>query len=149
MKSDVITVNSNEKVKAVVDKMASANVGAVLVVRDGSLAGIFSERDLLLHVIAEGRDPEATSIEEVSTQKPVSIKTDTPVKECARIMKDIHVRHVPVINEKNQPVGIVSSRDFFQEMALSLDKFIEKANYKNELEEGNDPYDHMGGGYDN
>src|SRR5215510_9785978 len=73
----VLTVSRTTTVKDAVELMASAKVGSVIVVDDDRLAGIFSERDVMLRVVLEGRDPKQTTVEEVMTAQVHSISMRT------------------------------------------------------------------------
>jgi CBS domain-containing protein len=91
--------------------MKKRPVGAVMVVGDdGRLAGIFTERDALFRVLAEGRDPLATRLADVMTPHPQTIAPDKPFGHALLMMYDGGFRHVPVV-ENGKPVGMVSARD--------------------------------------
>jgi CBS domain-containing protein len=89
--------------------MAKKNVGAVMVVVDKQLVGIFTERDLVVRVIAEGLEVATTRIGEVMTADPISVPPDEIFGRALLLMHDHGFRHVPVV-ENGEPVGIVSSR---------------------------------------
>jgi CBS domain-containing protein len=89
--------------------MAAKQVGAVLVVEENRLIGIFTERDALYRVIAQGLDPEVTTIGEVMTASPQTIAPNALFGHALYTMSQHRFRHLPVI-EKGIPVGIVSSR---------------------------------------
>ena len=89
--------------------MAAKNVGAIMVVEKKRLVGIFTERDVVFRVVAEGRDVNTTTIAEVMT---VDVKTVGPGDSFGRALLIMHeggFRHVPVV-ENGEPLGIVSSR---------------------------------------
>jgi len=89
--------------------MAKKNVGAVMVVAEKLLVGIFTERDAVFRVIAAGRDPATTTVGEVMTPDPVTVE---PAEIFGRVLLAMHekgFRHMPVV-ENGEPVGIVSSR---------------------------------------
>jgi CBS domain-containing protein len=90
--------------------MKQKRVGALLVVEDGRLAGIFTERDALFRVIAEGRSPETTRLAEVMTPNPRTIAPDRPFGHALHLMHEGEFRHVPVV-ENGRPLGMVSARD--------------------------------------
>lgn len=94
-------------------KMRERNVGALLLVRDTKLVGIFSERDVLNKVVANGLDAASTQVASVMVQHVETITEDRPFAEALHMMREGRFRHVPVVNTNNNPIGIVSSRDAF------------------------------------
>jgi len=146
MKKEMVTASPEESVAEVTRRMRDADVGAVVVVRDGQLAGVFSERDLLTRVVAEGRSADATPLGEVATDEVVSVTGDAPIKACAEKLRDHHLRHLLVVDGK-KPIGIISARDFFGEVAARMEALIERARYDEQLRNNLDPYDHIGGSY--
>lgn len=103
-------VNEQQSVLDVARLMVEHNIGAVPVVRDGDLIGIFSERDLLKRVVAEGRDPAKTLVGEVMTPEPLVVKPNETIEHCMIVMKQHSFRHLPVC-DGSRMVGIVSLRD--------------------------------------
>jgi len=95
-----------ETVRAMVER----NIGAVPIIHAGKLVGIFSERDLMRRVVAEGRDPRATCMAEVMTDDPLAVGTSEDLDTCMTLMRRHGFRHLPVCHE-GQLVGIVSLRD--------------------------------------
>ncbi len=146
MHEPVLTAAPDERVDSVVRRMCTAEVGAVLVVEDGKLRGIFSERDLLARVVGGGRNPSETRVGEVSTEKVVTVAPSASIRECAEALRSGKIRHLPVVDD-GKPVGIVSARDFFEKVAGELETLIDRLRYDAELHENEDPYDHFGGSY--
>jgi CBS domain-containing protein len=101
---------ANQTVFEVAQAMVARNIGAVPVVRDGLLVGIFSERDLMGRVVTQGRDPRTTIIEEVMTEGPLTVSPTESVENCMLLMRRHGFRHL-LICEGNQLLGIVSLRD--------------------------------------
>jgi CBS domain-containing protein len=91
-------------------EMVASNIGAVAVLRDGELVGIFSERDIMKRVVAEGRDPARTRISEVMTADPLTVDIRENIEHCMVLMKQHGFRHLPVCDGKKLK-GIVSLRD--------------------------------------
>jgi CBS domain-containing protein len=89
--------------------MAKKHVGAVLVVDDGVLAGIFTERDVLFRVVAQRLDPEKTLVREVMTPDPLTVAPKDSFGHALVLMREGGFRHLPVVQD-GVPVGIVSSR---------------------------------------
>lgn len=90
--------------------MREHRVGAIMVVQEGALAGIFTERDALIRVLADGRDVQATRLADVMTRNPKTIHPDRSFAEALQMMYGGSFRHVPVV-EDGRPVGMVSARD--------------------------------------
>ena len=90
--------------------MREHRVGAIMVVQEGALAGIFTERDALIRVLADGRDVQATRLADVMTRNPKTIHPDRSFAEALQMMYGGSFRHVPVV-EEGRPVGMVSARD--------------------------------------
>jgi len=90
--------------------MVERNIGAVPVLHNGKLVGIFSERDLMKRVVAEGRDPRSTCLAEVMTDDPLSVNMNEEVESCMDLMRQHSFRHLPVCHE-GQLVGMISLRD--------------------------------------
>jgi CBS domain-containing protein len=90
--------------------MADNDVGALMVVREHSLLGIFTERDYSRKVVLRGRSSRDTSVSELMTESVYCVSPEDPLERCMAIMNDKHVRHLPVL-EYGELVGLVSIRD--------------------------------------
>ena len=97
-------------VSKVAKLMAKRKVSAVMVVEDGRLVGIFTERDAVYRVIAKGRDAHSTRLDEVMTRDPKTVAPDESFGYAMLMMYEHGFRHAPVI-EKSRLVGIVSARN--------------------------------------
>lgn len=104
------SVTQDNTVFEALELMAEKNIGAVLVIEDNELIGIFSERDYARKVILQGRGSRDTLIRDVMTSKVITVETDEKIEECMQIMSDKHIRHLPV-NNHGQLVGIISIND--------------------------------------
>ena len=116
----VITVTRSATVMEAIEIMAAARIGSVLIVDDGQLAGIFSERDVMLRVVLEHRDPRKTRVEEVMTTPVHAISMRTTGDEALTIMVQEHIRHLPIVDEKGRAQAIVSMRGLLQEKVTEL-----------------------------
>jgi len=146
MKTDMVMVGPEATVAEAARSMAQNQVGAVLVVEGALLRGIFSERDLASRIVAEGKDPAATKVTDVATSDVVSVDVTVHIRECAQLLRDKGIRHLPV-TENGKPVGILSSRDLLAYVVEGLEGLVDRARYEQALSEGDDPYDHLGGAY--
>ena len=106
--------------------MNEHKIGAVPVMRDGNLAGILSERDIMNRVVASGRTPGTTAVSEVMTANPRAVPADETIDECLFIMREFGFRHLP-ITDGTQLKGIVSLRDVLMHHAKELESQAQKA----------------------
>ncbi len=107
---DTYRADADQSVFDVAQAMVDRNIGAVPVLRDGLLVGIFSERDLMKRVVVEGRDSRTTTVDEVMTEDPLTVAPDETLENCMLLMRRHGFRHLPVCEGK-QLRGIVSLRD--------------------------------------
>jgi len=107
---DTHIADANQTVLEVARAMVERNIGAVPVLRDGLLVGIFSERDLMKRVVVEARDPRTTRVDEVMTDDPLTVTPGEDLETCMILMRRHGFRHLPVCEGK-QLRGIVSLRD--------------------------------------
>lgn len=122
----IVTVTPEDRVLDAVKVMNDHRIGSVMVIdRDtGKMAGIFTERDLLTRVVAEHRDPEATRVADVMTKRVVCGSRDTSADELRTVIREKHVRHVPVV-EDDRPVGMVSIGDLNMVHAQELEQTVQ------------------------
>lgn len=111
--------------------MKEMRVGAVMVVDQGRLIGIFTERDALFRVIAEGLDPTTTEIAKVMTHDPITVRPEKRFGHALHLMFDNGFRHVPVV-EDGRPVGMVSARDA---LGSEVTTFVAEMQRKDEIAE--------------
>lgn len=105
------TVSPESTVIEAVRLMSERRVGAVAVTNGDKLAGIFTERDLMIRVVLENKDPKTTPVGDVMTAKPVSALSDVAMGEALATMSEHHFRHLPVVDEENRVLGLLSIRD--------------------------------------
>ena len=104
------TITANQTVLEAEREMVENNIGAVAVLHDGELVGIFSERDIMKRVVADGRDPARTRVSEVMTAHPLTVDMRESIEHCMVLMKEHGFRHLPICDGKKLK-GIVSLRD--------------------------------------
>ena len=106
----LVTAPGSATVAEAARLMREKQVGAVMVVEEGKLVGVFTERDALFRVVAESRDVERTQLGEVMTRNPRTVSADMTFSDALHIMHEGGFRHVPVV-EDGRPVGMISCRD--------------------------------------
>jgi len=106
----VITVDPEATVYDALKKMAGNNVGAVLVVKDNKVQGIFSERDYARKIVLMGKTSRDSKVGDMMTDRVYAVKLVTTVTECMKLMTDQRVRHLPVV-ENEKLLGLVSIGD--------------------------------------
>jgi CBS domain-containing protein len=105
-----LTISLDAPIVEAASAMRDADVGDVLVVRGKDLIGIVTDRDIAVRVVAGGRDPESTTVGEVSSGSVTAVSPDDDIDHAISLMRDNALRRLPVV-EAGQPVGIVSIGD--------------------------------------
>jgi len=107
---DVLQIEADASVFEAVRRMVSANVGSLLVLEDGEVAGIVTERDYLRRCALAERTDRDTTVREIMSSPLVVAPPETTVDECMALMTDRRIRHLPVVDE-GEIVGLVSIGD--------------------------------------
>ncbi len=106
-----VCVDAKVSVADAVRTMVEHRIGAVVVTEKGRVAGIFSERDLMQRVVLKRLDPVKTVVAKVMTAPVVSAPVDGDEDEAVAAMVERHIRHVPIVDKRKHPVGMLSFRD--------------------------------------
>ena len=110
MTADPRTVESGATVAEAAREMRDGDVGSVVVLENGKVAGVVTDRDIAVRVVAQGLDPDATRVSEVATMRPVTLTVDQSVDDAIRLVREQDVRRIVVVQD-DRAAGIVSLGD--------------------------------------
>ena len=115
-----LTISPAATVMEAVEASLAARVGAVAVVEDRRLTGIFTERDMMYKVVHQRMDPDTTRIETVMTSPVLSIPREKRLEEVLELMLDQHIRHLPICDDGETVEGMLSIRNVLQCLVRDL-----------------------------
>jgi CBS domain-containing protein len=107
---EVVSISPSDSALHAAQVMNQHGIGGLVVMEQGSLRGVFTERDILRRVVAAGRDPGGTPVQEVMTSPVITCLPETSIEECGAIMSGKRIRHLPVTDDRGL-VGLVTSGD--------------------------------------
>jgi CBS domain-containing protein len=108
-----------------VRRMEEANIGAIMILENDQLTGIFTERDLMLRVVLPGRDAQTTLVSEVMTSPVLTVRSDTDPDEVLRLMQERHIRHLPIVDETGRVQARISIRHLLREKVENLSQELD------------------------
>ncbi len=127
----LVTASKEMSVRAACRLMTEKRIGAVLVVENDRIAGIFTERDVLNKIVTAGLDPDKTLVSQVMVADPQTITADKPLGYALYMMAEGGFRHVPVVDAQGRPLGMVSARDALGQDMIDLERELK---HQKELE---------------
>ena len=110
MTADPITIDAGAPIAEAARKMREADVGPIIVMEDGSVCGILTDRDIAIRAVAEGMDPSTTKVGEICSKEVATLSPRDKVTMAVDLMEKIAVRRLPVV-EDHKPVGILTLGD--------------------------------------
>jgi len=108
--SDVWSITPQTTTFEALGFMAEKNIGALLVVEEGRLVGVFSERDYARKVILKGKSSSTTTVGDLMTREVFTVRPEETIKDCMKLMTDNRIRHLPV-SENDRLIGIITIGD--------------------------------------
>lgn len=133
--NDMLWIAPHATAYEALELMAEKNVGALLVIENKRLVGIFSERDYARKVILYGKSSKTTTVRELMTSTVITIDPENTVSDCMEIMTANHIRHIPVV-EDGRLIGLVTLGDVVkaviasqQAMIRDLENYISGGDY--------------------
>ena len=125
MKSKIFTVSEDSSVFDALCLMDKENIGAVLILKNDKVVGIFSERDYARKIVLKERSSRNTPINEVMTKDVISVSPNHNLEECLKIMTEKRIRHLPII-ENEKLMGFVSIGDIVKRLLEKKDDEIQQ-----------------------
>lgn len=117
---DVLTVKPEQPVEEAVRRMEDISAGTALVMDNGDVVGIISERDIFRKVVLEGRSIETVKVSDIMSTSLITVSPDTALDECMQLMTEKRIRHLPVLRNK-QLCGIISIGDVVKYLVVEKD----------------------------
>ena len=121
----LISIEPSRTVLEALKVMAEHEIGAVIVIDNGHLAGIFSERDYARKVVLQGKSSKDTPVQEIMTEKVVCVRPEQTIEDCMGLMTDKRIRHLPVLEHK-KVIGVISIGDVVKEMLYEKEFVIKQ-----------------------
>jgi CBS domain-containing protein len=114
--SAIHSVSPSDTMLVALQRMADKGIGALLVLEGGAIAGIVTERDYARKIALQGRSSGSTKVEEVMTRKVHCVLLHQTSGECMSLMTSNRIRHLPVVDEQRQLLGLISIGDIVKEI---------------------------------
>lgn len=122
--NNVYSVEPSIMVYAAIELMCQRNIGGLLIVENGKLVGIFTERDYARKLILKGKSSKNTPISELMTQNPITVTPENSIEDCMNLMTGKFIRHLPVV-DGHQLIGLVSIGDVVKHIIEEQKEIIE------------------------
>lgn len=119
----VYSIHPDSSVYDALELLEDKNLGSLVVVENGKLIGIFTERDYARKVILKGRSSQETTVRDIMTDRPIFVNPDTSIDVCMQIMTEKYIRHLPVLRD-GELVGLISIGDLVRNIMSEKDYII-------------------------
>lgn len=108
MAEDIKTIKPDQTVKSAAEKMVEFSTGVLTVKDNGNIVGMITDRDIVVRMVAKGRNPEQTAVREVMTPEVVYSFEDQSINDATQKMRENQIRRLLVFNRDSKPIGMVS-----------------------------------------
>jgi len=122
---NIHSVSPQSSVRQALELMADKNIGALLVLEENQLVGMFSERDYARKVVLKGKSSVDTQVQDIMTTEVICVKVNQTFTECMQTMTDHHIRHLPVMDEQ-KVIGLISIGDVVKVILQEHTRTIEE-----------------------
>ena len=122
---NIHSVSPQSTVRQALELMADKNIGALLVLEENQLVGMFSERDSARKVVLKGKSSVDTQVQDIMTTEVICVKVNQTFTECMQTMTDHHIRHLPVMDEQ-KVIGLISIGDVVKVILQEHTRTIEE-----------------------
>ena len=120
----VHSISPDSSVYDALEELEENNLGSLVVVENGKLTGVFTERDYARKVILKGRSSKETLVRDIMSSRPIFVNPDNTLDECMQLMSDKFIRHLPVL-ENDELVGVISISDLVRYIIYEKDFIID------------------------
>ena len=127
MRKGVVTLQQTATVMDAAKTLAQNSIGSIIVLHKGEPVGIMTERDIVIKVVAAGKDPGKVKLASVMSAPVKAVGPELGIEECAQIVRDERVKRLPVLNKKGKLVGIISETDIVDVSPALFDIIRERA----------------------
>jgi CBS domain-containing protein len=117
--NEVWTTTPQSTVYDAIGVMGEKNIGALIVVENGVVVGVISERDYSRKVVLQGRTSRDTTVAEILTRPAITVQLKDSIERCMQLMTKNRIRHLPVVNDDDQPIGLISIGDLVNWVMIS------------------------------
>jgi CBS domain-containing protein len=122
--NEVYSVGPDSTVYDALEELEERNLGGLVVVENGKLIGVFTERDYARKVILKGRSSKETFVKDIMSNRPIFVNPDNTIDECMQLMSNKLIRHLPVM-ESDKLIGVISIGDIIRYIISEKDFIIE------------------------
>jgi CBS domain-containing protein len=124
MTRNVVCVSLNSTAAEAAKKMKESNVGTVMVIEEDKVKGLITDRAIVTKVIAESRDPNTVKVADIMSKDLITCKEENDIIDVIKTIGENRIRRIPVINERQELVGVVSIADLATEMKSCIDSIL-------------------------